>query len=179
MPPPERHRFYIYNASIGRELGGFKVINEERHGVQSGERYVMLTLAQAEYWMANGTIGPQPLSHVTNEHRDQLHQLSGGRIPKHEGDVVLTHQVRSMGIPGKTGKLFKVSTIRNAVQTEHAKADGLKVGLDPKTGKPAETQIDTQTRMKHRQAQMSASKTRRVHKMHEGMSRDELRRMGK
>ena len=103
--------FYVYDPGAGLEIGTFPV----RH--KDGHRIVMMTDAQANYWITTGTIGSVPLKQVAEgTKRSMLHQLSGGRIPTKEG--------------GKPGTLK-----RNAVQNPGTMARALTEGYHPATGK--------------------------------------------
>jgi hypothetical protein len=171
-PRETPRKYYIYHPGVGRKLGGFPVRYED-----SGEslRYVMLTADQAAYWMASGTVGEKPLAQLTETERHNVHQLTGGRVTKVEGEPVLTHQIRTMGLGKFKSKLIKVSTARNAVQDAATMADGLRVGNSPGDGRRADRSVTPEQRAAMRTAINNPQRIARGY--HEGLTPEELRNM--
>jgi hypothetical protein len=165
--PQITRRYYVYDAGVQRYLGGYPVKQDER-----GQRYVMLTAEQANYWMQTGAIGTVILDQVTGEARRQIHQLSGGRIPMTEEDFARgrsrEHQVMSMGAYGLPGKKLKVSTERNAVQDPATHIDNvIKHG-----GLGTDASISGEARRHARR-----NNTEVMFSVSEGMSKTELARI--
>jgi hypothetical protein len=119
MPTRQMLRtYYVYDQGLKDRdyLGGIPVKLVDNHLI------VAMTYQQAEYWIGLGTIGPIPLSDVTNPaRRTLLHQLSGGRIPIEPG-----------GAPSHV--------VRNAWQNPNTMADKLAQGFHPAFGTTVTTE---------------------------------------
>jgi hypothetical protein len=120
MPPKALLReYYIYDPGTRDTIGGFRVINNKQ-----GDRVVLMTDLQAGYWVSAGVIGRIKLSDVSNTVRNNLHQMSGGRIPLQEGDKVKLHM----------GKRTRTPVARTAKQNPNTMADKLTEGYHPVLG---------------------------------------------
>ena len=71
--------FYIYDPNVGDELGGMRVRQDK-----DGNKHVLATVPQIQYWLDQGLLGDKPLGQISGPQKELLNQITRGRLENNE-----------------------------------------------------------------------------------------------
>lgn len=88
--PRIMQKFYVYDPSVGDELGGLRVFSDkEKDGKEKdGTRHVLAVTAQVQYWIDQGLMGEKPVGELSDKSKKLLAQVTRGRSEDNDNDPV-------------------------------------------------------------------------------------------
>jgi hypothetical protein len=81
-------KYYVYDPNARHELGGVDIKEED----VTGNKYVMMTSEQAQYWESMLAVGRKPFDQVPTAQQDNMNIMWGGKLKGPQGMVMAQQQ---------------------------------------------------------------------------------------
>jgi hypothetical protein len=131
--------FYIYDPNVGSELGGLKVLADDK----GDNKYVLATLPMIQYWIDQGLVGMKKAGEISDAHKQLLKQITRGRsedkearprrVPKYNRSI----QAGTPGVASMSSSPVHASRKRQKERQKERNKNKPAKKPEPKTTPPA------------------------------------------